>query len=269
MNCVYCESFNLKFIETIFSNINGKTYESIYCNDCGLRYFTPMKYEDVYQTGELGYDQFHEGRSWIPEWVKEIIKYLKDSGYDVCGKSILDVGCGDGAAYLALKESFGGDFEYLGLESDLKSVEACKKRGIDVKSIYLNEDSAADLGKFDLVLCTEVLEHQVDVKGFLNALNTVSKGLIIITIPNYGRNLRKWRSINDIPPHHFLRFDKTFFRKNFKNLIYSKVYNFKDKKLVDSCKVFSNRFWILFLPIVLALRVADYFNGEGLLVVLK
>jgi 2-polyprenyl-3-methyl-5-hydroxy-6-metoxy-1,4-benzoquinol methylase len=98
--------------------------------------------------------------------------------------SILDVGCGEGFTLNRLKEKgIGKKLE--GLEYLSAAIELGKKTYPDIKiiqgSIYelpYKDDS------FDLVLCTEVLEHLEEPEKALKELVRVSNKYLVISVPN-------------------------------------------------------------------------------------
>lgn len=101
---------------------------------------------------------------------------------------ILDVGCGNGNISIALG-SLG--FNVLGIDIDPTSIENAKSvnhfinvefRVTDVNTFDINE-------KFDLIICSEVLEHLEDPKSFVLTLYSHIKenGALVVTVPNgYG-----------------------------------------------------------------------------------
>jgi 2-polyprenyl-3-methyl-5-hydroxy-6-metoxy-1,4-benzoquinol methylase len=98
--------------------------------------------------------------------------------------SILDVGCGEGFTLNRLKEKgIGKNLE--GLEYSKEAIALGKKTYPDIKitrgSIY--ELPYAD-NSFDLVLCTEVLEHLDKPRDALKELIRVSKKYLVISVPN-------------------------------------------------------------------------------------
>lgn len=113
------------------------------------------------------------------------------------GGRLLDVGCGLGY----LLESLGGEYETVGLEYDIESLKNNKKRGLvnmvqgDASYIPFARES------FDVVLCSELLEHLPDGKDtdVLEGINAVLKpgGLLLITVPSLEglRAQSKWRNL--------------------------------------------------------------------------
>lgn len=105
---------------------------------------------------------------------------------------ILDVGCGSGGAICALKTM--GYTQVAGLEQDDAQAASARKLGIDVA---VTRDSTAWLlqnsGKFDSLLCFDVLEHvmQDQQLRFAEALRTALTrgGVLIGTTPNANASL--------------------------------------------------------------------------------
>ena len=114
----------------------------------------------------------HNGR------LEHIVKKIpKDSGI-----KILDAGCGEGHL----------------LEKILKANSRAKVFGIDITKVALEKakircpkmeslsDTGFQSGFFDVVTCTEVLEHIYEYKKVIGELKRILKpdGLLIITFPN-------------------------------------------------------------------------------------
>jgi 2-polyprenyl-3-methyl-5-hydroxy-6-metoxy-1,4-benzoquinol methylase len=98
--------------------------------------------------------------------------------------SILDVGCGEGFTLNRLKEQgIGKQLE--GLESSKDAIALGKKTYPDIKIV---QGSIYQLpykdNSFDLVLCTEVLEHLEKPQDALKELVRVSKQYLVISVPN-------------------------------------------------------------------------------------
>lgn len=99
-------------------------------------------------------------------------------------ESILDVGCGEGFTLNRLKENgIGKKLE--GIEYKKDAIELGKKTYPDIKikqgDIYKlpYQDNS-----FDLVLCTEVLEHLDNPSKALKELIRVSNKYLVISVPN-------------------------------------------------------------------------------------
>ena len=98
--------------------------------------------------------------------------------------SILDVGCGEGFTLNRLKENgIGKKLE--GIEYLDTAIALGKKTYSDIK---ITKGTIYDLpygdNSFDLVLCTEVLEHLEEPQEALKELVRVSKKYLVISVPN-------------------------------------------------------------------------------------
>src|SRR6266576_596786 len=111
-------------------------------------------------------------------------KFLLKEVRKINPESILDVGCGEGFTLSKLKEA--------GLRKKLEGVEYLdtaialgKKERPD---IHIKKGTIYDLpykdNAFDLVLCTEVLEHLEEPEKALKELIRVSKRYMLLTVPN-------------------------------------------------------------------------------------
>ena len=98
--------------------------------------------------------------------------------------SILDVGCGEGFTLNRLREKGIGE-KLEGIEYSQDAIDLGKNMypGVkitkgDIHSLPYKDNS------FDLVLCTEVLEHVKDPDKALRELVRVSKKYLIVSVPN-------------------------------------------------------------------------------------
>ncbi len=110
-----------------------------------------------------------------------ILKKIRHRG----GKSILDLGCGNGM--LAAELNNPGR-EILGLELDIVDATEARARGINVICGNVEEAVQLTLGrKFDVVIAADILEHLANPKNLLrNFRNLLSQpsGYAVISIPN-------------------------------------------------------------------------------------
>lgn len=133
-----------------------------------------------------------------------------DTVLDLAGRtqaeSILDVGCGEGFTLNKLKQAgIGKKLE--GIEYLDTAIELGKKYHPDIK---IKQGSIYELpykdNAWDLVLCTEVLEHLEDPKKALAELARVTKRYCLFSVPHEpwfmlanflrGKNWSRWG--NDI-----------------------------------------------------------------------
>ncbi len=133
-------------------------------------------------------------------------------------KSVLDVGCGEGFILNKLKkEDIGTSWE--GIDYSKDAIEIGKKLHpyLDLKqgSIY---DSKYKDNSFDLVICTEVLEHLEDPQKALKEVLRISKKFVLLSVPNEPlfllSNFTQWgKDIGHINHWSFLGFEK-FIKEN-------------------------------------------------------
>ena len=109
----------------------------------------------------------------------------------VAGRRVLDVGCAYGGFLVACAEA--GAREVVGIDINPDLVELAHKHLADysVRGRVTVDDIAAPdlpdrLGRFDLVVCNDVIEHVADPAGCADALARllVDGGLVYLSIPN-------------------------------------------------------------------------------------
>ena len=104
-------------------------------------------------------------------------------------KRVLDMGCGTGANLTEpLAERFPS-VQFLGVDSDKTSIEFAQREMRHSNAGYAHSEEMDSLGKFDLVIASEVIEHVEDPDAFLEFLKSrlTEEGKIVITLPNgYG-----------------------------------------------------------------------------------
>ncbi len=100
------------------------------------------------------------------------------------GKSVLDLGCGDG--FLMKKiQAVGNSVE--GIEVSTPAIRHARKQGLKVYDLSLNTPWAALIKKhYDAVFAGELIEHIYDTDMLLEEIRKVLKknGSLIITTPN-------------------------------------------------------------------------------------
>lgn len=102
---------------------------------------------------------------------------------------VLDVGCGTGANLTELLAQQFPQSHFIGIDSDTTSIAfaIANRKASNVQ--YLLRRDAVDLGYFDLVIASEVIEHVEDPAEFLQFLRErlTSTGCVVLTLPNgYG-----------------------------------------------------------------------------------
>jgi ubiquinone/menaquinone biosynthesis C-methylase UbiE len=98
-------------------------------------------------------------------------------------ESVLEVGCGTGAVMQNLRMScFGSRFVGLEIGSERSKPKSPLDTGIEIKGFdgitlpYPDES-------FDLVYASHVLEHVLDVRGFLKEMRRVTQRMVFVEVP--------------------------------------------------------------------------------------
>jgi len=116
------------------------------------------------------------------------------------GRTVLDVGCGTGygCAILAERAKL-----VVGVDYDLQALSYCRTNfpRENIRYVHCDAMSLSFTRRFDVAVSFQVIEHMVDVEGFLKQLRSVVKvqGLILISTPNVPV---KRRQVCDNPFHH-------------------------------------------------------------------
>ncbi|AKM79307.1 TPA: hypothetical protein DEQ95_02660 [Candidatus Beckwithbacteria bacterium] len=153
------------------------------------------------------YDKFHKN-STIPRRIigRNNFTYLnllrtfdnelfKEGFKKIKGRTVLDIGSGTGAISLYLAKK---GFNVVGIEISKKAVDISEKsaRSFNLrnKTRFIRGDFNRGLKvnkKFDLVICSEILEHLKNEEVILFKIHKLIKkgGKIIITVPSYNAPL--------------------------------------------------------------------------------
>ncbi len=94
--------------------------------------------------------------------------------------SVLDVGCGDGSLLRLVKKTQGDSRAY-----GVDKIRTPAAESPELEGFYrLDIEREPPPGSYDLVLCTEVLEHLGDDSAALRNIAAVCKGRLIVTVPS-------------------------------------------------------------------------------------
>lgn len=119
-------------------------------------------------------------RLLIQNYYRELLKLIK-----ICKPvKILDVGCGEGETIVKLKQSkIGKSLE--GVDNSANALRIGRKiyPGINIKTGDIYNLPYKD-NSFDVVVCTEVLEHLDNPQKALLELRRVSNKYMLLSVPN-------------------------------------------------------------------------------------
>jgi SAM-dependent methyltransferase len=107
----------------------------------------------------ISHDELYDEKYY--EFVDEVASTSTDAMADsIVGEyhpsSVLDVGCGTGTLLVSLRAR---GVPGIGLEYSRAALRVCLRRGLDVRRFDLERDRLPPLGRFDVVISTEVAEH--------------------------------------------------------------------------------------------------------------
>jgi 2-polyprenyl-3-methyl-5-hydroxy-6-metoxy-1,4-benzoquinol methylase len=127
--------------------------------------------------------------------------------YSLCGKKIIEIGCGRGE-FISLLEPM--EVEAYGLESSETAVNYCLKNGLKVSKGYLDSsDIKLKDGPFDAFLLLMFLEHMPEPNVVLRGIyNNLKEGAIgLVEVPNFDMFLRN-KLFSEFTIDHLLYFIK-------------------------------------------------------------
>jgi 2-polyprenyl-3-methyl-5-hydroxy-6-metoxy-1,4-benzoquinol methylase len=140
-------------------------------------------YNKMYSSPELLKHYLVESTFEFYEKTRE--KIISHLSHNFDSLACLDVGCGTGHLLAKLREAgFGG--RMVGIDTAVSAKEQVYKHNLDIE-FFPGLLGSMDLGgKFDLILCTEVLEHcdypELVIEKMKHVLNP--GGVIFITVPD-------------------------------------------------------------------------------------
>lgn len=114
----------------------------------------------------------------------------------------------------------------MGIEPSAQAASHSRESGLEIVEDFLTEETASQIGTFDVVHMSEVLEHIPDPRGMLQLARHLLTpgGLICIVVPNdynpFQYALRKVYGYKPwwvAPPHHINYFDFDSLSQLFEN----------------------------------------------------
>lgn len=150
------------------------------CPGCGSAFYddlTPNHYED---TGDTGAVKFYvEQGAGVDVMLEPLLRF--DPGRI---RHYLEVGCGFGYSLDFTRFAFG--WQVRGIDPSTIAAAGRKALGVEIIPAYLTRETDVGGVRFDLVVCSEVIEHVADPHDFLRTVGGVlaDGGVLALTTPN-------------------------------------------------------------------------------------
>jgi len=147
--------------------------------------------------------QFWDAPSETYVWYRKkqlMLSFIKDMVEKKDNLRILDMGCNNGTDLFSFSKLINKKHEYVGLDIDKQAISFANKR---VKNDKLNnfkfycmdivEQDVTRLGKFDIILSSEVIEHVYNHDLFLKKAHIMLNegGYVMLTTPNKDNIIKK------------------------------------------------------------------------------
>jgi SAM-dependent methyltransferase len=114
--------------------------------------------------------------------IRDALRRLKQS-HAICDQDVAELGSGLGFNL----EIFAGDSRVVGIEGLSAAADSATSRGIQTSVADLAGTVPLESGKYDLVLCVDVLEHLLDPAHCVQEAHRILKpdGLLVVNVPNH------------------------------------------------------------------------------------
>lgn len=210
-NCPICHCENDESFAHIASHDNvlgaHKTDDSLLkCKNCGSIYYLGTKVVGYLSGDETGHKKFTDHYFLVGCGIDLGVELLTTYGQEC--ETLLEVGCGAGFSI-----DYWCNFKHkraIGLEAAYYGAIGRQVFDIDIRNTYIGP-ADPPMGKFDIVMSTEVIEHVEDPSSFIAALknNLAEDGVLILTTPaaeyiNATGNLSMLLAALSPGFHHFL-----------------------------------------------------------------
>lgn len=216
--CPICKSVETDFLENFENPLLPNSKLSFFsCKYCGILFYDPLPsvdYSIIWE--EEYYDKFYIEYDAGLIFMSSLLFPIKDKTFE----NMLEIGCGLGFILDMAKEMI--DVKNLkGIEPSY--LKRTKLFPYEIISGFFPESISENDEQFDLIICSEVIEHTPNPLYFLENLGAKlrEEGIAIITTPNADAFFREGR-IDKLgiagPGQHTIIFSINFLEKIFDNL---------------------------------------------------
>jgi len=203
--CLSCEAASPRYL----GDKNG--YHVWKCSRCSLVFVNPMPTDaeiDEFYSQHPRNDKYQRksgGKYRRARWRILRLKRL------VSGRRFLDIGCSIGSSVEAAREA---GFEATGIDLDPQSIAMAQEQFPKCRFMHTSSGELARAGeRFDLIFCTEVIEHVTDPQAFVDDLHALLNpgGIVFLTTPHathfrIPQDILSWYGLK--PPEHIVLFGR-------------------------------------------------------------
>ena len=181
------------------------------CETCELTYVDPMPTSAELAEFYREYYKTRQYRGKLDSKVRRARRRIRRLKRGLTGSRFIDVGCNVGFAVEAARQS---GFQAKGIDIDEVAIDEARTLFPGCRFEHTSVETLASSGqRYDVVYCSEVIEHLPNLAIFLEAIRRLisDDGLAFITTPDLGhRSIRRDPYADDFirPPEHLLYFTR-------------------------------------------------------------
>ncbi len=215
MSCLACKSNNKKLYCVVDS------YELYTCSECSLISVSNMPSDEELNDFYNNYFKTKQYTAKLNSKIRRAKKRIKSIYKHAKGKRFIDIGCNVGFAVEAARQ-IGLDAHGIDLDGSAINVANELFPGCSFSDNSL-EDLAKSGQQYDVIYCSEVIEHLSSLDQFVDSLLLLLApgGVLLLTTPDMNhfaltrdiKKLIKERFIR--PPEHLFYFNKPSIKKLF------------------------------------------------------
>ncbi len=171
------------------------TLRLLQCESCGLAQLADAPAEHYYDDYLMTVSHSPQMRTYQQAQAAEFVAH-----HGLAGRRVIEVGCGDGH-YLACLAAAGA--VPVGLEPSARFRELVTQRGFECHAGYVSRAAPAPGGPYAAFVTRQVLEHVLDLRGFLAGLRAsiAADGAGLIEVPSFEQTLENRRFFDLFPDH--------------------------------------------------------------------
>jgi SAM-dependent methyltransferase len=168
----------------------------VQCSSCGFVYSDTNLIQKDYDEYYASQDYYSQPMNDFSSHVTDVFEFSKE----YLGSSVLDVGCGGGQLLRFLKTK---GLKVHGIDTSKPCVDGLLQDGIQCTHGSIFTISPSE--KYDCVTCTHVLEHVLDVNGFVKRLCEFVDKNLYIEVPDssYYATYPPFQDFNTEHVNHF------------------------------------------------------------------